>query len=70
VLNPANNTILASPFSPTVQGLQLFTAPPAAVQLKNDNILQAGGSQPHTNMMPYLCVNFIIALFGIFPSQN
>jgi microcystin-dependent protein len=29
-----------------------------------------GGSQPHDNMMPYLAVNFIIALEGIFPSQN
>jgi microcystin-dependent protein len=28
-----------------------------------------GGSQPHTNFMPYLCVNFIISLFGIFPCQ-
>jgi len=27
-----------------------------------------GGSQPHTNFQPYLCVNFIISLFGIFPS--
>jgi microcystin-dependent protein len=30
----------------------------------------AGGSQPHDNLQPYLCVNFIIALFGIFPSQS
>ena len=29
-----------------------------------------GGSQPHDNFMPYLCVNFIISLFGIFPSQT
>ncbi len=29
----------------------------------------AGGSQPHTNFMPYLCVNFIISLFGLYPSQ-
>jgi microcystin-dependent protein len=27
-----------------------------------------GGSQPHSNQMPALCVNFIISLFGIFPS--
>jgi microcystin-dependent protein len=30
----------------------------------------AGGSQPHENMVPFLIVNFIISLFGIFPSQN
>jgi microcystin-dependent protein len=29
-----------------------------------------GGSQPHNNMMPYLVVNFIIALEGIYPSRN
>lgn len=29
-----------------------------------------GGSQPHTNFMPYLCVNFIISLFGLFPSPT
>ena len=30
----------------------------------------AGGSQPHNNFQPYLCVDFIISLFGIFPSQT
>jgi microcystin-dependent protein len=33
-------------------------------------ITQAGGSQPHDNMQPYLCINFIISLFGVFPSQT
>lgn len=31
---------------------------------------QDGGSQPHDNMLPFLCVNFILSLFGIFPSQT
>jgi len=29
-----------------------------------------GGSQPHTNFQPYLCVNFIVSLFGIYPSPT
>jgi microcystin-dependent protein len=33
-------------------------------------VLPVGGSQPHTNFQPYLCVNFIISLFGIFPSPT
>jgi microcystin-dependent protein len=33
-------------------------------------ISSVGGSQPHTNFQPYLCVNFIISLFGIFPSPT
>lgn len=33
-------------------------------------IQNKGGSGSHTNMMPFLCVNFIIALYGIYPSRN
>jgi microcystin-dependent protein len=33
-------------------------------------ISNTGGSQPHNNMAPYLVLNFIIALQGLFPSQN
>ena len=29
-----------------------------------------GGSQPHENHMPFLCINFIISLFGVFPTQT
>jgi microcystin-dependent protein len=35
-----------------------------------NSITPTGGSQPHTNIQPFLCVNFIISLFGIFPSQT
>jgi microcystin-dependent protein len=33
-------------------------------------VASTGGSQPHNNFMPYLCVDYIISLFGIFPSQT
>lgn len=33
-------------------------------------VSSAGGNQPHNNFQPYLCVDFIISLFGIFPSQT
>lgn len=33
-------------------------------------LTQTGGSQPHSNFQPYLCLNFIISLFGIFPSPT
>ena len=36
-----------------------------------DNAISVtGGGQSHTNQMPYLCINFIIALFGIYPSRQ
>ena len=40
------------------------------VSMSPQEVSGAGGSQPHDNMMPYLCVNFIISLYGIFPSQS
>jgi microcystin-dependent protein len=33
-------------------------------------VTPVGGSQPHTNFQPYLCVDFIISLFGLFPSPT
>jgi microcystin-dependent protein len=33
-------------------------------------IAPVGGSQPHDNMQPYLCINFIISLFGVFPNPT
>jgi microcystin-dependent protein len=33
-------------------------------------MLPAGGGQPHDNLSPYLVVNFVIAMQGIFPSRN
>jgi microcystin-dependent protein len=38
--------------------------------LNPNTIGPVGGSQPHNNFQPYLCVDFIISLFGIFPSQT
>jgi microcystin-dependent protein len=42
----------------------------ANTQMNPAGIQNTGGSQPHENMSPYLILNFIIALVGIFPSRN
>ena len=34
------------------------------------SVSPAGGSQPHENMQPYLVINYIISLFGVFPQPN
>jgi len=47
-----------------------YVAAAALVPLSPTTVSSVGGSQPHNNMMPYLVLNFIIALQGIFPSQN
>lgn len=47
-----------------------FRAGNPSVFLAPQAVAATGGSQPHTNFQPYLCVNFIISLFGIFPSPT
>ena len=45
-------------------------SPTANTAMNPASMLPAGGGQPHENMSPYLVLNFIIALQGIFPSQS
>lgn len=40
------------------------------VNMASSSITNVGGSRSHTNLMPFLCINFIIALFGIYPSRQ
>ncbi len=40
------------------------------ISLSGQSMSQTGGGQPHENMQPYLCVDFIISLFGIYPSPT
>lgn len=49
---------------------QLYLADAPNVGLNPQMLGITGSNQPHDNMGPYLCVNFIIALEGIFPTQN
>jgi microcystin-dependent protein len=50
-------------------GLYATTTSPATA-MHGAAVSSVGGSQPHDNLAPYLCVNFIISLFGIFPSPT
>ena len=43
---------------------------PALVQMNGSTLAPAGGNQPHNNMMPYLTLNFCIALQGVFPPRT
>ena len=51
-------------------GFQQYSQPTSAHTMHPGAIALAGGGQPHDNFSPYLCVNFIISLFGVFPSQT
>jgi microcystin-dependent protein len=63
--NPGGNVIAASAGS-----VFPYIADPPAINMSPAAIGPVGGSQPHTNFQPYLCVDFIISLFGIFPSPT
>jgi microcystin-dependent protein len=64
----------ATPLGNFVAGAATGTVPyfnsAAKTAMGANAIGSTGGSQPHTNFQPYLCVDFIISLFGIFPSQT
>jgi microcystin-dependent protein len=61
---PSNNVTTASPT------VTLYTANAPDSNMAASAVTSTGGSQPHTNFQPYLCVDFIISLFGIFPSPS
>jgi microcystin-dependent protein len=48
----------------------LYASPQNTTPMHAATVANAGNSQPHDNMQPYLVVNYIIALDGIFPSRN
>jgi microcystin-dependent protein len=54
----------------TVFGVTAYGTDLPKTSLLPSMISTVGGSQPHTNFQPYLCVNFIISLFGIYPPPN
>jgi len=49
---------------------KIYADPTGLTPLHPASVTNVGGSQPHNNMMPYLVLNFCIALQGIFPSRN
>jgi microcystin-dependent protein len=53
-----------------IPGGNVYIAETADSPLNPGSIGPAGGSQPHDNMQPFLCISFIISLFGIFPSPT
>lgn len=62
--NPTNAMLAASP------NVNLFREATPSAALSPLAAGPVGGSQPHTNLQPYLCVSFIISLFGIFPTET
>jgi microcystin-dependent protein len=62
---PGGNVLAVNPGN-----VKLLIQDVVGAQMSAQSITPAGGSQPHENTQPFLCINFIISLFGIFPSQT
>ena len=60
--NPAGKFLGASP------NVRLFRSATPSIVLSAASISSIGGSQSHSNIMPFTCIHFIIALVGIYPS--
>ena len=62
--NPGGEYLAASP------NVRVFRPVAPNTDLAGASISNVGGSQAHRNIMPFQCINFIIALFGIYPSRH
>jgi len=62
--NPANN------LTAQTNTFDAYQSTPGGSPMAPQSVGPVGGSQPHTNFQPYLCVDFIISLFGLFPSPT
>jgi microcystin-dependent protein len=63
---PAANTFLGA----GQRGKTVYATATDGTTMNAASVAPAGGSQPHNNLMPYIAMNYCIALQGIFPSRN
>jgi microcystin-dependent protein len=62
--NPQDNVVARS------GQVNMFLNSAPTVPMSAQSVTPVGGSQPHTNLQPYLVLNYIISLFGRFPTQT
>lgn len=66
----ATSTTASGNVPASIEGGALYAAATGSNAFRSEAILPTGGSQPHANLMPTLCVHFIMALVGIYPSRQ
>ena len=69
-VTPGDTPVPTNTVPANTPATKIYGAPASLTTLNPANVSSVGGSQPHNNMMPYLVLNYIIALQGIFPSRN
>jgi microcystin-dependent protein len=68
--SPASATQGPSGLLGSSAAMRLYGSGAPNMAMDPNALAQAGGGQPHENMPPFVALNYIISLFGIFPSQN
>ena len=69
-INAAGSTDPTNQVIAQTSQIHMFTQDVTNRQMNTNALTPIGGSQPHENLQPYLCITFIISLFGVFPSQS
>jgi microcystin-dependent protein len=67
--NSATDKPAGNYFSAANTGSNVYTAAPGTLALNTTSVTTIGGNQSHDNMVPYVAVNYIISLYGIFPPR-
>jgi microcystin-dependent protein len=71
LMGSSNNGAFINPANNAVGGAAIYSAETPATAMNSNMVgMSGGGGQAHNNLQPYLALNWIIALFGIFPSQS
>jgi microcystin-dependent protein len=70
VVAPIANVNFSKPIDINKDITMVYNAINPTIALHSNTVSNSTGNQPHNNMMPYLTLNYCIALEGIFPSRN
>lgn len=68
--NTASSSVPAGNVPAQSTLIDLYATADPSTNFAPNTLSSVGGSQPHDNMMPFLSINFIISLYGIFPSPT
>jgi microcystin-dependent protein len=67
---PANDNLPGNHLTGASASVKIYAADVPTIAMNPASVGPQGGSQPHENCQPFLCINYIISLFGLFPSPT
>jgi microcystin-dependent protein len=71
LMGSSSNGTLNTPTNNTVGGLAVYSSDAPGIAMNSNMVgLSGGGNQPHNNIQPYQVINWVISLFGVFPTPS